>query len=184
MRCIGTDFARSGSRSLATVAAMFALVSTSSAMAAVNAYLIVDGIDGSSQTRAHAIDVLSFSVGVSEAVSTSRVGGQASVGRPSCSDLSIMKVLDSASIPLITAAFTGQTIASAKVVYTRPIVDKQVDYFVLTLSTVMVTSVQESGSNENPTESVSLSAKSFTYSFTPQKPDGSLGAPIVFTGTC
>jgi type VI secretion system secreted protein Hcp len=123
-------------------------------------------------------------VGVSEAVSTARAGGQANVGRPSCSDLSIMKVLDSASIPLVIAAFTGQTISNAKLVYTRPINDKQTDYFVLTLSTVMVTSVQESGSNENPTESISLSAKSFTYSFTPQKPDGSLGAPIVFTGTC
>ena len=37
------------------------LVSAGSSMAAVNAYLVVDGIDGPSATRPHAIDLLSFS---------------------------------------------------------------------------------------------------------------------------
>jgi type VI secretion system secreted protein Hcp len=184
IHCFGPYFARSRSRSVAAVAAMFALVSAGTAMAAVNAYLFVDGIDGPSTTRPHAIDVLSFSVGVSEAATTGRTGAQATVGKPNCSDLSIMKVLDSASIPLVAAAFTGQTLANVKLVYTRPVLDKDVDYFTLTLSTVMVTSVQESGSNENPTESISLDAKTFTYSFTPQKPDGKLGTPIVFSGSC
>jgi len=176
--------ARSRSRSFAAIAGALLLVSAGSSMAAVNAYLVVDGIDGPSVTRPHAIDLLSFSQGVSTAVSTTRVSSGAGAGKVNCSDLSIEKVLDAASVPLVQGAFTGQTFAKVQLVYTRPIAGKETDYFTLTLGSVLVTSVQESGSNENPIESVSFAAKTFTYSFTPQKPDGSIGTPITFSGSC
>ena len=177
--------APSRSRSFAAIAGALLLVSAGSSMAAVNAYLVVDGIDGPSVTRPHAIDLLSFSQGVSTAVSSTRVGSSGAVaGKVNCGDLSIEKVLDAASVPLVQGAFTGQTFAKVQLVYTRPIAGKETDYFTLTLGSVLVTSVQESGSNENPIESVSFAAKTFTYSFTPQKPDGSIGTPITFSGSC
>lgn len=163
---------------------MVATVWVAPAFGAVNAYLFVDGIDGPSPTKLHAIDILSFSVGVAREVSTSAQGSGTKLSKAVCSDLSIMKTVDSASIPLVKFAFVGQTVPNAMVVYTRPIGDAQQDYFTITLSNVLVTSVQHSGSNENPTESVSLSAGTFKFSFRPQKPDGSLGSPIEFTGTC
>ncbi len=169
---------------LRLVAALVATVWVAPAFGAVNAYLFVDGIDGPSPTKLHAIDILSFSVGVAREVSTSAQGSGTKLSKAVCSDLSIMKTVDSASIPLVKFAFVGQTVPNAMVVYTRPIGDAQQDYFTITLSNVLVTSVQHSGSNENPTESVSLSAGTFKFSFRPQKPDGSLGSPIEFTGTC
>jgi type VI secretion system Hcp family effector len=182
---VRSRLARSRSRSFAVIAGGLMLVAAGSSMAAVNAYLVVDGIDGPSAHRLHAIDVLSFSEGVSVPVSATRIGASgAGAGKVSCGDLAIEKVLDAASVPLVQAAFTGLMIPKVQLIYTKPIGDKETDYFTLTLSSVVVTSVQESGTNENPTESVSFTAKTLMYSFTPQKPDGSLGTPIVFSGNC
>ena len=179
-------FARGRSRSFAALAGVFALASTVPAIAAINVYLIVDGIQGTSTTRLGAIDLESFSVGVSNVSSTTTRAGATGVtaGKPDCSDLSVMKLLDASSPPLIGAALTGQTIKTVKVVYSKPSVDTQVDFFTLTLGNVRITSVQESGSNETPVESVSFSAQTYTFSFTPQKPDGSAGTPITAGGTC
>jgi type VI secretion system secreted protein Hcp len=159
-------------------------MSSGSAVAAVNAYLLVDGIDGGSTSRAHAIDVLSFSQGVARAVTATTAGSTgARASKVTCSELSILKVLDVASVPLVQAAFTGQVIPHVTLIYDKPVGDNQETFFTLTLSNAIVTSVQESGSNENPTESVSFSATTFAYSFSPEK-DGSLGKPLTFTGSC
>jgi type VI secretion system secreted protein Hcp len=183
---IRSCFARGHSRSFAALAGVFALASTVPAIAAINVYLIVDGIQGTSTTRAGAIDLQSFSVGVSNASSTTaRAGSTGQIAaKPDCSDLSVMKQLDAASPPLIGAALTGQTIKTVKVIYTKPSADAQVDFFTLTLGNVKITSVQESGSNETPEESISFSAQTYTFSFIPQKPDGSPGAAITAGGTC
>ncbi len=179
------DVARRRFASGSMVAGLFALMSAGSAMAAVNAYLLVDGIEGGSTSRAHAIDVLSFSQGVSRALAGTAGSAQGTrVGKVACSDLSIFKVLDVASVPLIQAVFTGQIIPHVTLIYDKPVGDKQQTFFTLTLSNAIVTSVQESGSNENPTESVSFSATTFAYSFSPEKDDGSLGKPLTFTGSC
>ena len=125
-------------------------------------------------------------MGVSNVSSTTTRAGSTglTVGKPDCSDLSVMKVLDATSPPLIGAALTGQTIKTVKVIYAKPVADAQVDFFTLTLGNVRITSVQESGSNETPQESVSFTAQTYTFSFIPQKPDGSAGAPITAGGTC
>ena len=95
-----------------------------------------------------------------------------------------MKLLDAASIPLVAAALTSRNIATVKVIYSKPVLDKSVDFFTLTLGNVRVTSVQESGSSENPVESVSFVAQTYTFSFRPQKIDGTLADAIETTGTC
>jgi type VI secretion system secreted protein Hcp len=175
------------SLSFATIAGVCLLASASPAIALINAYLFVDGIKGPSTTRQDAIDLESFSVGVANAASTTTRAGATGqiVSKPICSDLSIMKVVDSASIPLIADALAGKVIANVKIVYSKAAVGGgPFDYFTLTLGNVIVTSVQESGSNENPTESVSFSAQTYTFSFTPQNRDGTAGTAITAGGTC
>ncbi|HKP65305.1 MAG TPA: type VI secretion system tube protein Hcp [Casimicrobiaceae bacterium] len=165
---------------------MFALALASPAAAAVNAYLFVDGINGPSTSREGAIDLLSFSVGVTNVQSTTtRLGatGQGA-GKPVCSDLSIMKVVDSASIPLLADALAGKVLPTVKIVYSKAVADTTFDYFTLTLGNVIVSSVQESGSNENPTESVSFNAQTYTFTYTPQKADGTAGTAITAGGNC
>jgi type VI secretion system secreted protein Hcp len=167
------------------ITGLCALMSSGSAVAAVNAYLLVDGIEGGSTSLAHAIDIYSFSQGVSRVVAAATAGaGGAKQGKISCSDLTILKQVDVASIPLIQAAFTGQIIPHVTLIYDKPVGDKQQTYFTITLSNAIITSVQESGSNENPTESVSFNATTFAYSFSPEKDDGTLDKPLTFTGSC
>jgi len=71
------------------VFAICAATSITSAFAAVNAFLTLDGIDGPSTSKPHAIDVLSFSVGVSST--------DPKLQKAACSNLSVMKVLDQTS---------------------------------------------------------------------------------------
>ena len=183
MYSIHSRFGRGRTLGIAALAGVFTLAAASPASAVVNSYLFVDGIKGPSTTRQDAIDLLSFSVGVATATTTTRADA-IGASKPICSDLSVMKVVDSASIPLIADALAGKTLATVKIVYSKPVGDHTVDYFTLTLGNVIVSSVQESGSNENPTESVSFNAQTYTFSFTPQNSDGSAGAPITAGGTC
>jgi type VI secretion system secreted protein Hcp len=182
---VSSCFARGRSLGFAAIAGVL-LASAPPAAAVVNAYLFVDGIDGPSTTRLHAIDLESFSVGVTNATSTTTRAGATgiAVSKPVCSDLSIMKLVDSASIPLIADALASKVLANVKIVYSKSGAERPFDYFTLTLGNVLVTSVQESGSNENPTESVSFSAQTYTFSFTSQKADGTAGATITAGGSC
>jgi type VI secretion system Hcp family effector len=163
------------------IAAFVAACSATPALGAVNAYLVVDGIDGASTSRPHAIDILSFSTGASRAVDTNQA---ARVRRLVCQGINVMKVADRTTPLLVQAVFTGRVFPTATVVYDKPVGDRQQDYFTIQLSNATIASVQESGSNENPTESVSFVATDYTFSFRPEKDDGTLDNPVVFSGSC
>lgn len=153
------------------------VVGAAPASAAVNAYLYLDGIPGPSTSKAGFIDILSYSVGVALADPTK-------TQKAVCSNLSLMKVVDFTSPKLFQAALAGKPLATATLVYDKPVGDRQEDYYSVTLTNVYITSVEQSGSNENPTESLSLAAKTVTISYRPEKDDGSLDNPIVTTLTC
>src|ERR1043165_4701253 len=95
-----------------------------------------------------------------------------------------MKVADRTTPVLVQAVFTGRVFPSATVVYDKAVGDHQQDYFTIQLSNATIASVQESGSNENPTESVSLVGTEYTFSFRPEKDDGTLDNAVVFSGSC
>jgi type VI secretion system secreted protein Hcp len=147
---------------------------------AVNAYLYVDGVAGPSSSRTGSIDILSFSWGVSQ---TSTYGAGASgkeskAGRADFSNLSIMKVLDKTTPLLCDACASGDIIKKVYILYDKPVGDKQQSYFRIWLKDALITSVQLSGSNENPTESVSFAFQAVEYAYAPEKDDGSLDAAI------
>lgn len=152
-------------------------VSAAPALAAVNAYLSLSGIDGPSTSMPHAIDIYSFSVGASTA-------DAGKLSKAACSNLSVMKALDKTSPLLFQAVLAGQVFASARLTYTKPVGAAQQTYFTLTLANAVLTSVQESGSNENPTESISLQSNTMTLSYWPEKDDGTLGTPVVTNVAC
>src|SRR3954468_7109655 len=125
---------------------------------AVNAYLYVDGVEGPSTSRTGCIDVLSFSWGVSN-TSTYGVGAsgkEAKAGRADFSNLSIMKVADKTTPLLCDHCATGNIFDKVYILYDKPVGDKQQPYFRIWLKDALITSVQLSGSSENPSESVSF----------------------------
>ena len=147
---------------------------------AVNAYLIVDGLTGPSTSKTGAIDILSFSWGVSQTSTygAGASGKEAKAGRADFSNLTIMKVLDATTPLLFDHCATGNILKEVHILYDKPVGDKQDDYFRVWIKDALVTSVQLSGSNENPTESVTFAYQGVEIAYKPEADDGSLGAAV------
>jgi len=147
---------------------------------AVNAYLFIDGVEGPSTSKTGAIDILSFSWGVSQhsTYGPGASGKEAKAGRADFSNLTIMKVLDKTSPLLCDHCASGDILKDVYILYDKPVADKQDDYFRIYLKDVLVTSVQLSGSNENPSESISFAFQAVEIAYKPEKDDGTLDAAI------
>ena len=147
---------------------------------AVNAYLFVDGVTGPSGSKTGAIDILSFSWGVSQTSTygAGASGKEAKAGRADFSNLTIMKVLDATSPLLFDHCATGNILKEVHILYDKPVGDKQDDYFRIWIKDALITSVQLSGSSENPTESVSFAYQGVEVAYKPEGDDGSLQAAV------
>lgn len=137
---------------------------------AVNAYLKIDGVPGASTSKKDYIDVMSFSFGASmqHVIGHASAGGESRVGRANLSDLTIMKALDKTSPLLFENCVTGKIIKKVDLVYDKPVGDKQDDYYKISMENVLITSVQNSGSSENPTESISFAFDKIKVSYNPE----------------
>jgi type VI secretion system secreted protein Hcp len=126
------------------------------------------------------IDILSFSWGVSQTATygAGASGKEAKAGRADFTNLSIMKVLDKTTPLLCDHCASGDIIKKVYLLYDKPVGDKQQAYFRIWVKDALITSVQLSGSNENPTESVSFAFQGVEYAYAPEKDDGSLDAAI------
>jgi len=142
---------------------------------AVNAYLVVDGRPGPSTSKKDAIDILSFSFGASQTavIGAGSSGGEARAGRADLANVTIMKVLDKVSPLLFDDCVTGNYIKKVDIIYDKPMGDDQQDYFKIHMEDALITSIQLSGSSENPMESVSFAFSKIKVSYNPEE-EGSL----------
>ena len=147
---------------------------------AVNAYLYIDGVEGPSTSKENHIDILSFSWGVSQTSTygAGASGKEAKAGRADFSNLTIMKVLDKTSPFLVDHCASGDILDEVYILYDKPAGDKQDDYFRIYLKDALITNVQLSGSDANPTESVSFAFQAVEIAYRPEKDDGSLDGAI------
>ncbi len=173
---------------LAATLAMMALV-PAPALAAVDIYLKLGGIDGeSTDDRFRAwIPLESYEVGFDSGVITRHASGATPTRKPGCSALSAVKYYDAASPHLMAAVMAGTHYPSAQVHFVRPEGLRPVflkyeleDVVVSALSTAAVAGA----SPQKPTESMSLNFSRLTVTYYPQKADGSLDAAIVKTVNC
>jgi len=72
---------------------------------------------------------------------------------------------------------TGNYLAKVDLIYDKPMGDQQEDYFKIHLENALITSIQHSGSNENPMESISFAYSKIKVSFNPES-DGKLAGFI------
>jgi len=105
-------------------------------------------------------------------------GKEAKAGRADFSNLTIMKVLDKTTPLLCDHCASGDVLKKVYLLYDKPVGDKQADYFRVWIKDALVTSVQLSGSNENPSESISFAFQAVEIAYKPEKDDGSLDAAI------
>jgi type VI secretion system secreted protein Hcp len=138
---------------------------------AVNAYLKIDGRPGPSTSKQDYIDVLSYSFGATQThvIGPGSSGGAARAGRADVSNLTITKVLDKTSPLLFDDCTTGNYLATVDLIYDKPMGDQQEDYFKIHLENALITSIQQSGSDENPTESISFAFEKVKMSYNPEE---------------
>lgn len=147
---------------------------------AVDMFLKLDQLEGEAQDAVHrgSIDVLAWSWGLSNS-GTFHFGGGAGAGKVSVQDLSITKYVDRSSPILMGRCSDGNHFAEGRLIV-RKTGATPVEYIVLGLTNVLVTSVSTGGSGgeDRLTENVSLNFEKYRYTYTPQLADGSAGGPV------
>jgi type VI secretion system secreted protein Hcp len=137
---------------------------------AINAYLEIKGIKGASQIKQDAIDVLSASTGVHNAVSIQVTSQEMKSGRANLTGISFMKASDKSSSDLFIHCATGKMLDEATLVYLKQDKSgKQTPYFKIKLQNVYVSSYQVSGSGEDMHESVVIEGAKMTHSYNPEE---------------
>jgi type VI secretion system secreted protein Hcp len=152
------------------------------ARAASDFLLKLDGIKGESTDERHKdwIDVLSWSWGVAQLANGGSAGAR--VGKSCPSDLVLNKFVDSSTPPLIGSAAGGTVIPNGILIGMRQGGKESQEYLKVEMKNVFVSSFQTGGSTgATPVDSVSLRFSSMTVTYSPQKPDGTSGTPVVVT---
>ncbi len=146
---------------------------------AIDVFLKIPEIKGESLDDRHRdeIEVWSWSWGLAQTGAAVAAGG--GTGKVSISDLNLMHSFDKASPVLMTYCATGKHLKEATLTV-RKAGKEQQEYLIIKMNDVLITSVQDSASDETPTESVSLQFAKVDVSYAPQKPDGSLDVAVHF----
>ncbi len=147
---------------------------------AVDMFFKIDGIAGESRDDKHKgeIDVLAWSWGMSQSGTThSGTGGGA--GKVNVQDLSFTKYIDKATPNLMLFLSNGKHIKEATLTV-RKAGETPLEYYVLKLTEVMVTSLTTGGSGgqDRLTENVTLNFAKYELDYKPQKADGSGDAAV------
>ena len=132
-------------------------------------------IKGEAQDEKHnaEIDVLSWSWGMQAKVS---LGGGLATGKATVQELKIVKKIDSATTPLMSALRTNEQIQKA-VLTVRKAGKSQLEFFKITIENGRVIAHNVSGGDEQGghgvLERVSFSFNKISVEYTPQAKDGS-----------
>ena len=142
---------------------------------AVDLFLTLDGIKGESQKDGHKedIDILSFSFGVQQVGSFHTGGAGGGAGKGEFQDLHIVKNIDKSTPTLFQYSANGKYIKTAKLV-SRKVGGKQLEYYIIELTDVLISAVNNAGSTggDHISESLTLNYAAIKFTYVPQKVDG------------
>jgi type VI secretion system secreted protein Hcp len=141
-------------------------------------FLKLDGIKGESFDSKHKdeIDVLSWSWGMTQ-MGTSHTGSGSGTSKVSVADLHINKLVDKATPALTLHCCNGKHIKKGTLTV-RKAGEHPVEYLVIDLEDIIVSSVQTTGTNHSGDlvqESISLNFAKFKSTYKQQNADGSAG---------
>lgn len=143
---------------------------------AVDMYLKIETIDGETtdkeMAKEKAIDLLSWSWGVSNS-GTTHMGGGGGSGKANFQDISCTKYIDASSHALLGACATGEHFIKA-VLTVRKAGKTQQPYVTITMDEVMVVSVSTGGSGgeDRLTENITLNFAKVKFEYFQQDDKG------------
>lgn len=168
-----------GSMSMVSAAATTSAGAAPAVADAVDIFLKIDGVPGDSRDSKHKdeIDVLSFSWGVGR---KSGLLGGPPVGKPTLQDFDFVMPVSKAS-PLLMVGSAKGTHFKKALLTVRTAGDQQLEFYKVTMEDCLVSSYQTSASSDVPSEQISLDFAKVTFSYQPQRPDGTPDPPIIVT---
>lgn len=144
-------------------------------------YMNIEGIVGEVTAKGYegSIELDSFSWGLNQA-GTGAVGGGGGAGKVSFQDLHFEASSSKASPQLAKSCATGQHLQKATLSAIKG--ERGGEYYTIKMNDVLISSYQAAGAgDEGPEESVSLNFAKIEFDYKPQKADGSLDEPVVFS---
>lgn len=149
---------------------------------AVDFFLKIDGISGESQDSKHAgeIELKSWSWGATNNGTFASTSGGGS-GKVSMEDFKFEQVIQKSTPLLLKACATGQHITSALLTCRKAGGGNQPgqEFLKIKFSDILVSRYETSGSEEVPTDSITLNFAKIDFAYAPQKKDGTLDGPII-----
>jgi type VI secretion system secreted protein Hcp len=150
---------------------------------AVDIFMQIDTVKGESTDSKFkdSIEVMSWSWGLTQS-GTTHAGQGSGAGKVNVHDLSFTKYVDTSSPVLLQHCCKGKHFSKATLTM-RKAGSTPLVYLVIELKNVLISSVSlaTAASDDRQTEVVTLNFGQFSYSYTPQKADGSGGAAIQTT---
>jgi type VI secretion system secreted protein Hcp len=150
---------------------------------ALDMFLDIDTVKGEAKDKQYKdkIDILAWSWGASNSGSA-HVGGGMGSGKANFQDISVTKYIDLASTTILGAVSKGKHFPKAKLIVRKAGGDKPVDYYVIEMEDVMVTSYSTGGSGgeDRLTENVTLNFAKFKAIYTPQDKAGAGAGNVPF----
>lgn len=151
---------------------------------AVDMFIKIGDVKGESRDKSHKeeIDVLAWSWGMSQSGSM-HVGGGGGAGKVNIQDISLTKWVDKSSPNLMMSCSNGKHYDEAKLTIRKAGGDDPVEYLIITLKEVLVSSVNTGGSGgeDRLTENVTLNFGQVLVDYQPQKQDGTKdGGPVKY----
>jgi len=144
---------------------------------ATDMFIKIGDIKGESKDGTHkdSIDILAWSWGLSQS-GNAHLGGGAGAGKVAVQDLSLTKYVDASSTALMMSACKGTHIKEAKLTV-RKAGDSPLEYILITMSDVLISSVTTGGSGgeDRLTENISLNFAKFKIEYTTQADTGGKG---------
>jgi type VI secretion system secreted protein Hcp len=147
----------------------------------VDYFLKIDGISGESADAKHKneIQLEAFSWGETNPAPAGGGGGGGGAGKVHVQDFNFTTRFNKASPQLMLACAKGQHLKLATFTARREGKAQQ-EFLVIKLTDVLVTSYQTGGANDVlPMDQISLAFSKVEMEYRPQKPDGSLDAPVI-----
>ena len=152
-----------------------------SASTSARSFLTVDGITGTNGSLC-VFEIKDFSFGVENPTTIGSATGGAGAGKVKFNEFTIKKTTDSASPAFFKNSATGTHYNTVTLEMRKAGGDPQSSgqtFLKYTFGTVFTTKIDWSGpGDEGPEESITFVYGKLSVEYKPQKPDGTLGAPI------